>query len=593
MHLGYKPSKYKDTVYKSYFIAKSYREDNKVLKQIIMKIGKLSDKQASQIKLICKIVSNPSKIITTLENIKTEACKQFLDLAISNSLWEEWKLSHVFQAHSTNSELNTGIIAKILTLNRCTDPCSHYSIPEWVKNTALPEIMNHSLEKLNDDKIYYELDKIQENQENLENHLFKMTYNKDKESYNFINYDLSSSYFVGMKCKLSAYGKSKDDKSKNKQVLLGILVNDKGYPFKWEVYPGNTPEVDTLISHVDACKNRFKLKKITMVFDRGIVSDENLKYITDKKLKYISAMDKPQIPNIEGIERSIFKNITLLNFKENLLEQKFCYYDDALYFKDLGILKGRRYVLGFNPVLFEEEKKCRNEKIVFFENFISGKNKELMQADRSRNHKSTEQAIINELKRLKIKKYFENPNLQEIKIEKTNKKGKKRIINSFQITIEKKQAKIEESDNLDGVCVFVSNHSEYNPDKKSFIFSPEKIIKAYRDKTKIEDAFKHIKSFIKLRPFHVNTDQHVRAVYSICVLSYFLNKDLAERRKIAEGIDYLNSHNLYEPFRNCSYVTIRDKTTNIKKSEVVELTNEQKLLLKNLNLKIRMPQNYV
>ena len=175
MHLGYKPSKYKDTVYKSYFIAKSYREDNKVLKQIIMKIGKLSDKQASQIKLICKIVSNPSKIITTLENIKTEACKQFLDLAISNSLWEEWKLSHVFQAHSTNSELNTGIIAKILTLNRCTDPCSHYSIPEWVKNTALPEIMNHSLEKLNDDKIYYELDKIQENQENLENHLFKMT----------------------------------------------------------------------------------------------------------------------------------------------------------------------------------------------------------------------------------------------------------------------------------------------------------------------------------------------------------------------------------------------------------------------------------
>ncbi len=48
-------------------------------------------------------------------------------------------------------------------------------------------------------------------------------------------------------------------------------------------------------------------------------------------------------------------------------------------------------------------------------------------------------------------------------------------------------------------------------------------------------------------------------VYSIYVLAYFLNKDLAERQKRIEGIDYLNSKNLYEPFHNCDYVTIRIK----------------------------------
>ena len=83
------------------------------------------------------------------------------------------------------------------------------------------------------------------------------------------------------------------------------------------------------------------------------------------------------------------------------------------------------------------------------------------------------------------------------------------------------------AERLDGLCVFISNHIERNDE--SFVFSGRQIICAYRDKTKIEDAFKHIKSFLKIRPFYVYLDAHVRAVYSICVLAYFLNKDLAER----------------------------------------------------------------
>ena len=110
-----------------------------------------------------------------------------------------------------------------------------------------------------------------------------------------------------------------------------------------------------------------------------------------------------------------------------------------------------------------------------------------------------------------------------------------------------------------------------------------------RDKTKVEDAFKHIKSFLKIRPFYVNLDEHVRAVYSICVLSYFLNKDLAERRKRIDGIDYLNSKNLYEPFRSCHCVTLKDKPSGSKKRKTVELTLEQKRLLKELQIKIKMP----
>jgi transposase len=588
MHLGYKTSRYKNKVYKFYFIAESYREGKKVKKRIIWPIGKLADAQRDQINFICKSISKPSQVMTTLENIVVQKSKPYLDLAIANVLWEEWKLSQAFGNHVTNSALPTPLIAKILTINKCVAPCSHYSIPQWADKTALSEVIGHSLDNLNDDKIYYELDKIEQSQEQLENHLFQITYRKDKASYDFINYDLSTSYFVGMKCNLSSYGKSKDDKPHNKQVLLGLLVNDKGYPFKWDVYPGNTAEVKTLVGNVDACRERFGLESITFVFDRGIVSDDNLDYISDRGFKYISALDKDQIPNIKGIDLSIFNDITLDNYEDRLSEQGFVYYDESLYFKDLGAIGKQRYVLGFNPVLFKEERECRNGKIGFFEDFLVKKNKELGEATRSRNRDKTKQVIIKELRRLKIKKYFNDPVLKEIEINRKNKRETVSV-KSFRVTVEKKLNKIAASETLDGLCVFISSHTE-SPDKE-FLFPGEKIIKAYRDKTKIEDVFKHIKSFLKIRPFYVNLDEHVRAVYSICVLAYFLNKDLAERRKEIDGVDYLNSKNLYEPFRSCHYVDLKDKVSGSEKKKIVELTTKQEFLLKELRVKIKMIKN--
>ena len=122
---------------------------------------------------------------------------------------------------------------------------------------------------------------------------------------------------------------------------------------------------------------------------------------------------------------------------------------------------------------------------------------------------------------------------------------------------------------LDGVCVFISDHTE-NTDH-SFSFSPEKIIPAYREKTKIGDAFKQINSFLKIRPFFVKTDAHVRAVYNISVPAYFIDKDLAERREKIENIDDLNSKNLFKPFRDYHYTTIKDKTSGKSMSRPMQL----------------------
>ncbi|MCP4113699.1 MAG: hypothetical protein GY749_50595, partial [Desulfobacteraceae bacterium] len=133
-------------------------------------------------------------------------------------------------------------------------------------------------------------------------------------------------------------------------MLLGVLINDSGYPFKWDVYPGNKAEVKTLKKNIHACKTRFKLgnTNVTMVFDRGIISDENADLITDANMKYISASDRNQISPC-GISLNAFTDLSEDRKTGRLPKPDgFKKYDDSLYYKDGVVIDGKRYITGFN-----------------------------------------------------------------------------------------------------------------------------------------------------------------------------------------------------------------------------------------------------
>ena len=472
-------------------------------------------------------------------------------------------------------------MARILTINRCLDPCSHYSVPQWIRKTALPDILGEKILRLNDDKIYYELSKIEKNKTAIEYFLFKKTYEQDPKSYDYVNYDLSSSYFVGFKCKLSAFGRSKDGKANCKQVILALLINSRGYPFKWDVFSGNMPEIETMDKVIKSCAHRFNLENISMVFDRGLVSDENLHLIEDRHLKYITALDRDQIPHIANIDLEVFKDLDSDNALERIPRLAgFSQFDASLYYHDLGVETKRRYVMGINPERFIQDRKTRKEKMDCFRHFLVQTNRSLKKAKRDRKANPTRNKIFNELRRLKIKKYYEDPQLKEIYIHIRLKDGTRKQVRSFQVTAKEKKQKIAKEKLTDGLCVFVTNHIEKQQDH--YIVSAKRIIEAYREKTQVEDAFKHIKSFVKIRPFFVNTDEHVKAVYTVCVLSYFINRYLAEKRKESEGKDYLNSKQLYAPFKSCKLVTLLETLAGITKKDIVPFSEEQKTILGNI-----------
>jgi transposase len=524
-----------------------------------------------------------------MEDIVVQESKSYLDIAVVNHLWDQWQLDDAFDYDVTGGPLPTQTIARILTINRCTDPCSHYSVPIWAKKTALEEVLNIDLSGLNDDKIYYELDKIHKNQISIENHLFKQTYGKSPESFGFLNYDLTTTYFVGYKCKLSAFGKGKAECHGRRQVLMGVLINDEGYPFKWDVFPGNTAEVKTLKRNINACKTRFGLAdtNVTLVFDRGIISDENATFIEDAQMKYISALDRNQIASC-GVSLEPFRSLGINNIDETV-PPGFKKYDDQLYFQDAGVIGDKRYVLGFNPALFEEDRNTRDEKLAHFKAFLKEQNEDLNIAQRDRDFEATKNRIVSELKRLKIKKYFEHPKLEPITVPLKLKNGSVKAVNSFKVKVKIKDDIIKADKLLDGVCVFLTNHTEKLG--RGFKVKPQTIIKAYRDKTKIEDVFKNAKSFLKIRPFFVNTEAHVKAVYTICILAYFINRYLANKRKEIGDKDFLNSKELYAPLKDIDIATLEDRHTGRTLKKAVRLPAETKNLLEKIAmLHVARPQ---
>jgi transposase len=578
MHLDYQTSKYKGKVYKYYHIAEAYREGGKVHKNRLFPLGKLTDQQAQKIRLICKVISNPDEQVTTLGNIVAQECVNYLDVALVNQLWEAWQLSKAFTFDVTRGDLSTDLVAKVLTINRCLDPCSHFSVPQWIGGTALPDILGEQILKLNDDKIYYELSKIQKNKPSIEYFLFKKTYEQDPKSYDYVNYDLSSSYFVGFKCKLSAFGRSKDGKPNCKQVILALMINSRGYPFKWDVFPGNMPEIETMEKVVRSCAHRFKLENVSMVFDRGLVSDENLDLVEDKNLKYITALDTDQIPNVPNIDLHLFKDLNSDNAVELIPQLPgFTKFDSSLYYRDLGVEGKKRYIVGINPERLIQGRKIRQEKMRCFQRFLVQTNRSLKKAKRKRKANPTRNRIFNELKRLKIKKYYDDPQLKEIYVNVTLKDGTRTQVKSFQVTAKKNKQRIAKERLTDGLCMFVTNHIE--KEQGRYLLPEKQIIIAYREKTQVEDAFKNIKSFVKIRPFFVNTDEHVKAVYTICVLSYFINRYLSEKRKESEGKDYLNSKQLYAPFKSCKLVTLLETVAGITKKDIIPISKEQQTIV--------------
>lgn len=139
------------------------------------------------------------------------------------------------------------------------------------------------------DAVYRFHDKLNKRlKEKVEQISFKHTLKVLKNNISVVFYDMTTIYFEASdEDDLRKTGFSKDGKHQNPQIFLGLLVGLGGYAIGYDIFVGNIYEGHTLIPFIEKMAYKFSLNKPIIIADAGLLSNENIRALTEKKYEFI------------------------------------------------------------------------------------------------------------------------------------------------------------------------------------------------------------------------------------------------------------------------------------------------------------------
>lgn len=545
--------------YHHYKIVESYREENKVKHRILFNIGTLSDEQAQQLRLALQVKSNPSIVVAKESELVVTKSIAYLDVITLHLLWQDWKLHSMFPDDRW---------VEALVINRCIDPSSKIRLQSWAMDTVLPALIP-AIRTYDEFDVYRELDRLNKKEEELQLFLHEQLKKRGKLDTQAYFYDITSSYMEGSRCIIAKLGYSRDHRPDREQIVIALMITPDGYPFYWRVLEGNTQDITTIEPTVNDLKLKLGIEQCTLVFDRGMVSKENLEHLTDQGHQYVSAMDKDEI-RTSILDLVMPEAANPEDWEQVMAMREFIPYDDNefMFYRSL-ILEGNRYTVTFDVQRFLDQTKQRQRSIKAVEAQISQMNERLRQARKSRNELVLKRDVDKLLSRKGFKKLVE-AKIQPYAIDVTSSSGKKRQVISFQIDLYWNNDGLRDVARLDGLTCFITNmnHSE---------FSDHEVVSIYRRKNKVEEAFHEIKTHLQLRPMHVTRTERVKAHVTVCMLANFLMNDMEQRLAVVgqktSPMDVLQS------LQSCQIHRLEITTTKRKMLKIQEATETQQSYL--------------
>lgn len=139
---------------------------------------------------------------------------------------------------------------------------------------------------LSKDKVYRFMDTL--DKESLTNCAFNFVSKQHSAGIMVCFYDVTTLYFeTDTEDTLRSKGFSKDHRSDMPQILIGLFIDEKGYPFDFDYYEGKTFEGHTFPKAITKLRQKYGLANFTVVADAGMLSADNLSFLTDHNISYI------------------------------------------------------------------------------------------------------------------------------------------------------------------------------------------------------------------------------------------------------------------------------------------------------------------
>jgi hypothetical protein len=455
-------------------IVENFRDGGRTRQRIVGNLGRLDQLvESGNLERVVKQMVEHCPGVRILK-AQAEGSLQILSdlvwgpVLVFDRLWDELGLKALLQGFANKNrridyDFERMVFAQ--TLQRLLEPGSDLRGSKWIRTVHEPAFAGLRLPHF-----YRCLAPLWRKKEEIEHALYARGLDLFNQELDVVFFDTTSTYFEGQKLAgWAKLGKSKDHRPDHLQLVIGVVMRRDGMPVCCEIWPGNTADVTTMVPIIACLKKRFRIKKVIVVCDRGMVSKKNLE-----------AFEQAGYPYIVGM-----KMRGLVEVRDEVLGRAGRYHEvsDNLRVKEVLVEGERRYIVCFNP---DEAKKDRHDR------------------------EATLEKIRAKLASGGIKRLIGN-------------RGYRRYLKVGKGAAAIDVKRVQQDERYDGKYVL----------RTTTDLPAAEVAQAYRELTWIERLWRELKDVVEVRPVYhwqkrANVKGHIFVCYLALYLAAFLRKKLAD-----------------------------------------------------------------
>ena len=264
--------------------------------------------ESSQLKLFpsdAEVPDDPNVARVLLKKVRVERTRRFGDCYLGLELWKRLGLEEFFaqRLDGDGADVAWSRVAAVLAINRLCTPGSELAVEQhWYPSTALDDLLHIEKGKINDTRLYRCLDRLLPLKTKIEQHLKQRYGELFQAEFDVLLYDLTSTYVEGAaeENPLMRRGYSRDHRPDGEQLVLALIVNQEGFPFSYEVFEGNRADVSTVEAILRTVERKHGKARRVWIFDRGVVSEENLVAIRKRGGEYLVGTPPSKLKQFEA-----------------------------------------------------------------------------------------------------------------------------------------------------------------------------------------------------------------------------------------------------------------------------------------------------
>ena len=463
--------------------------------------------ESTQLKLFPSEVEgpeDPNVARVLVKKVRVERTRRFGDCYLGLELWKRLGLEEFFAQHLDvdAADVAWSRVAAVLAINRLCAPGSELAVEQhWYPSTALDDLLHIGKGKINDTRLYRCLDRLLPQKSKIEQHLKQRYGELFQAEFDVLLYDLTSTYVEGAaeENPLMRRGYSRDHRPDCEQLVLALIVNPDGFPFSYELFDGNRADITTVEAILRTVERKYGKARRVWIFDRGVVSEENLAAIRKRGGEYLVGTTRSKLKQFEG----------------ELLKDDFEKIRSDVEVKQIQIPGGEEtYILCRTTGRKEKEKAIRSRFVAKIEKALSGLEKRIAEGKLKDRDK-----MWMRLGRIQAS-HPQVADLYEMAIQ--NSKEGTRLV------WRQKPEQQRWLEAREGAYLLRTNLT---------VNSPADLWKKYMQRTEVEAAFRTLKNELAIRPLFHQLEKRIKAHVLVAFLGYALLVTLKHLLKRAGSED--------------------------------------------------------